>query len=820
MDHSKIPSDSPVRVVSILGAQSSGKSTLLNLLFGTNFGTMTASTGPSQTTKGIWLAKARKLDGVLVMDVEGTDSSERGSTALDYERKSSLFSLALSEIVVVNLWSHDVGRSNAANLPLLKMVFEVNLQVFQEVDAPKTILLFVIRDHVTTTTALEVLAKRILKDMHEIWNSIPKPTHWQNASVTDVFEFSFNSLAHFVLEPDNFERDCQELSNRFFHANNESYLFRRSHPKTIPADGFAQYATGIWDTILENRNLDLPSQKQILSLHRCSDFLQQSYNLFLDDERVLMANADAGNIIQNFEGECTRLIKRSFGLYDVVTDGYHPEVRASKGSELRKKIFHDLSVLLDFQLRNVSRAMLDRFARAYDNITVDGDTDMKAAVAEAKEAGLALLPNVQRLDPDQIDPDVIKMCAGPYGDMRRTFLADVEEKCNKMMLDQADARNAELRAKLDRVRGEYESQVARLQDENNMLESQLASDRQSFDIKMKATSWKLTSVQESNEHLEKENGTMRERMDAQREEIEELKHKVATGTEEHQSKVRQLKTSNDALKSENQELSTELKVLRDETSARQRVVEAETAALKDEMVQNNRRVSEYEMKCHNMETSTREAVARAAELEEKMRIITNTITGQAEAITVLRSERERAIDQLSREKEVLQQQHEDDQARIGQYERIVGQHEEEMNSVRQQLAQAASTTVSSNAEVNEDMDNLRRELAAIQHENKYLTELLNQRQREFNDEYQRSLQERHYLAQRLEEAQGRSGRGTPTGSFYPEDGAKGAVPPVSSRHKEEYYRAGSPDDDDREYESRRAAGGRRHKRRGHKDERE
>jgi hypothetical protein len=70
--------------VAVIGCQSSGKSnwllnagTLLNLLFGTNFDEMNQDLGRSQTTQGIWLGKSD--DGnILIFDIEGTDSKERG----------------------------------------------------------------------------------------------------------------------------------------------------------------------------------------------------------------------------------------------------------------------------------------------------------------------------------------------------------------------------------------------------------------------------------------------------------------------------------------------------------------------------------------------------------------------------------------------------------------------------------------------------------------------------------------------------------------------------------------------------------------------
>lgn len=111
---------------------------MLNHLFGTEFGVMSEQER-RQTTKGIWLSKNKReyADGVgqsmaeniLVMDVEGTDGRERGEDQ-DFERKSALFALATSEVLIVNIWEHQVGLYQGANMGLLKTVFEVNLQLF------------------------------------------------------------------------------------------------------------------------------------------------------------------------------------------------------------------------------------------------------------------------------------------------------------------------------------------------------------------------------------------------------------------------------------------------------------------------------------------------------------------------------------------------------------------------------------------------------------------------------------------------------------------------------------------------------------------
>lgn len=57
--------------------------------------------------------------------------------AQDFERKAALFSMAAAEIIIVNMWEHQVGLYQGANMGLLKTVFEVNLALFQAAKGKK-----------------------------------------------------------------------------------------------------------------------------------------------------------------------------------------------------------------------------------------------------------------------------------------------------------------------------------------------------------------------------------------------------------------------------------------------------------------------------------------------------------------------------------------------------------------------------------------------------------------------------------------------------------------------------------------------------------
>ena len=64
---------------------------------------MDTTTMTEKVTQGVWLGY-EPSSGIGGVDLEGTDSRERGENATAFERKSALFALAVSEVLVINLW--------------------------------------------------------------------------------------------------------------------------------------------------------------------------------------------------------------------------------------------------------------------------------------------------------------------------------------------------------------------------------------------------------------------------------------------------------------------------------------------------------------------------------------------------------------------------------------------------------------------------------------------------------------------------------------------------------------------------------------------
>ena len=72
-----------------------------------------------QTTEGIFMFVEEEKK-IVVFDVEGSDSRERLMVNNGIQNKLFLFSLAISNIVMINMWTHDLGRFQASNYQILR----------------------------------------------------------------------------------------------------------------------------------------------------------------------------------------------------------------------------------------------------------------------------------------------------------------------------------------------------------------------------------------------------------------------------------------------------------------------------------------------------------------------------------------------------------------------------------------------------------------------------------------------------------------------------------------------------------------------------
>jgi|688.fasta_scaffold691682_1 hypothetical protein len=84
------------------------------------------------------------------------------------ERTTSLFALSIADVLIINMWTNDVGRNGASNYALLKDIFEVSLRLLKFNTANK--ILFIIRDFAEKGNNREQIKNIIKNNIKKIWS--------------------------------------------------------------------------------------------------------------------------------------------------------------------------------------------------------------------------------------------------------------------------------------------------------------------------------------------------------------------------------------------------------------------------------------------------------------------------------------------------------------------------------------------------------------------------------------------------------------------------------------------------------------------------
>lgn len=389
-------------VVAVFGSQSSGKSTLLNNLFNTNFDTMDAANKRQQTTKGVWIAQspfitcsehdnvsdeqepATNNDKLFILDVEGSDGVERGEDQ-DFERKAALFALAVSEVLMINLWEQQIGLYQGNNLGLLKTVFEVNLSLFGiSHEKRKMLLLFVIRDHIGVTP-IESLATSLTSELNKIWDQLNKPKGMDNVTLDEFFDLEFVGLGHKILQEDKFYQDVKLLGDSFKTDN--LYFKSNYHNNNLPLDAWNLYANNCWEQIENNKDLDLPTQQILVARFKTNEILEEAIKDNLDNFNELVTNCK--NDIDSLLTNLIDLKDKTLDQYDRGASHYIDTIYLENKNFLTNKInniFHPVvkSTINTFieSLLNDLQAMVNNILLQKGNKTsfIDTINDLKTKI--------------------------------------------------------------------------------------------------------------------------------------------------------------------------------------------------------------------------------------------------------------------------------------------------------------------------------------------------------------------------------------------------------------------------------------------------------
>ena len=117
--------DKKIFILSILGIQSSGKSTLLNTMFGAQF-----SVSAARCTRGVFIqlvpvdreASGLEFDYILILDTEGLRAPERGEQSTEFDNELAALVIGLGDVTLINI--------KGENYSEMKEVLQISIFAF------------------------------------------------------------------------------------------------------------------------------------------------------------------------------------------------------------------------------------------------------------------------------------------------------------------------------------------------------------------------------------------------------------------------------------------------------------------------------------------------------------------------------------------------------------------------------------------------------------------------------------------------------------------------------------------------------------------
>jgi GTPase Era involved in 16S rRNA processing len=380
-----------ILVISIIGPQNSGKSTLLNYMFGTLF-----DVREGRCTRGIYgsfvkLVKSNRnskipdVDYIMLIDTEGLLSIEKSDN--EYDRRLVLFCLAVSHLVIVNM----MGDVNETLKDMLTLCADSLKQIgVNKVNQP--IVHFVLNQKADPnlknhSEAIEKIIRDFKeKDLAEVIDISSKTFHTlPSAFKKERVSNDVHSSCFLRTEPD-FIQCTQQLCEKIIESAKSSY--GRSDQTFSDPPQWLRTAVTVFDTL--QKFPDLTYFKDI-NERRQDDRIRQHIGELIS--KTLPADYRKRTIVDLCELTESDIRKQIQAKFDVHQNDLDNELKIIfKATNASERIRERSKQFLKRQITEISNAWCTAALQAHDQkqmevLVRDGSDDLRKLIDDLIKSG-------------------------------------------------------------------------------------------------------------------------------------------------------------------------------------------------------------------------------------------------------------------------------------------------------------------------------------------------------------------------------------------------------------------------------------------------
>lgn len=129
----------------------------------------------------------------------------------------------------------------------------------------------------------------------------------------------------------------EELKIRF-NEKSENTIFAKNATKNLPLDGLQVFIDKTWDVIRNQKELNLPDQREMVANFRCNEIKQDAINLVTKAINQLRIKCEGG-VVLSFGPDCQAILGEARGHFEENANQYKGTVYKKVALELQTHLF-------------------------------------------------------------------------------------------------------------------------------------------------------------------------------------------------------------------------------------------------------------------------------------------------------------------------------------------------------------------------------------------------------------------------------------------------------------------------------------------------
>ncbi|PKC16021.1 hypothetical protein RhiirA5_407520 [Rhizophagus irregularis] len=431
-------------VISVIGLESSGKSTLLNYLFHCGF-----ATSASRCTKGVYMSYRttnfdRNMIDLLILDSEGIASTAQKyfTHRTSFDEKITLLALMCSQIVIINAkgLTRDIGD--------ILEVSSCHLDDLTHRGQSKPRLHFVLRDMIETIETQEPAFKDIVGGIRKMFNQIP--------NCVDTLE-DFMSVE---------QQDVHLLENAFC-CYQDDFLPRSANiGKTgnvyLPAEVFPAKISSLRQSLLKSALLNQNTPERFTNVQGFISCMKtvwskiNTHELHFENYKAEQAWNRMRNIVSNIkESELPQFNRHA----EKIVKSYAKKIESdySKWTQIEGEFRTELDLITNNWTRNCLKCCYSEFVQEQFDATIveEGNRLIRNIITEEKREQDALWMSLVREHKDSW----LSQCAIEKVEIWKEVEDDKIEFNRQMALQSEELLEQHVRVTFDNAVDEFISTV-------------------------------------------------------------------------------------------------------------------------------------------------------------------------------------------------------------------------------------------------------------------------------------------------------------------------------------------------------------------------